>query len=263
MCLRRLPIRNLIVIGWLLAGCATSESAQGTTAWIDAPLDGLTFPPGQLVTLQGHATGPNGVSRIEIWVNGTLTVEQADPPTEGELAYFDHMLVLDHPGEWLIQLIPFGGDGAAGLSDEIVLYAVAYTPTPTPTDTPEPATATPTPPPTPTMTPPPPDNQGPPAPPPAAPTGDQTLACSAQAQLSWSSVSDRSGIAEYRIQVERHAGDGNWQAVSGSPWRGLGATSLSIPVECGWYYRWRVQAVDGLGNVGGFSSWATFAVTLG
>jgi hypothetical protein len=32
--------------------------------------------------------------------------------------------------------------------------------------------------------------------------------------------------------------------------------------ECGWIYRWRVRAVDDVGNVGGWSGWSQFTVTL-
>jgi hypothetical protein len=77
--------------------------------------------------------------------------------------------------------------------------------------------------------------------------------------LRWEEVSDPSGISEYRVQVERHAGDENWQKVAGSPWKGLTETELLLEeLECGWYYRWRVRAVDGANNVGPFSGWFEF-----
>jgi hypothetical protein len=76
--------------------------------------------------------------------------------------------------------------------------------------------------------------------------------------LRWSPVTDPSGIGEYRVQVERHSGDSNWQTVAGSPWTGLAAPELELDVECGWYYRWRVRAVDGAGNAGPFSTWFRF-----
>jgi hypothetical protein len=40
-------------------------------------------------------------------------------------------------------------------------------------------------------------------------------------------------------------------------------TELELDVECGWYYRWRVRAVDGEGNAGSFSDWFEFADLLG
>jgi hypothetical protein len=118
---------------------------------------------------------------------------------------------------------------------------------------------TPTPTPIPT---PPSDITPPPAPSPLKPLNEAELGCVPKVMLRWDSVSDPSGIAEYRVQVERHAGDENWQPVAGSPWTGLTETELEIDVECGWYYRWRVRAVDGAANGGPFSGWFEFTVTL-
>jgi hypothetical protein len=106
-----------------------------------------------------------------------------------------------------------------------------------------------------------PDTTGPPAPPLDDPGDGESFACTGHVELDWDSVDDPSGVAEYRVQAERHSGDGNWQSVSGSPWAGSD-TSRSISVECGWTYRWRVRAVDTLGNAGPWSGWSTFVDQL-
>ena len=261
--------RALIGVVFLLAACTSRASPQAPQVWIDAPLDGLSFPLGQLITIQGHAAGPSGIGRIEIWIDGALEIEQDDPPSVGNLAHFDHIWLLERPGDCRIEVVAIGADDTASASDDIILHVAVITasPTPVPTTaspTPVPTTTTPTPPPTATRTATPVlrDEQAPAAPAPTSPTGNPTLSCAGQVSLVWNPVSDPSSIQEYRVEVQRHSGDNNWQSVSGSPWTGIAGTSLSVPVECGWYYRWRVQAVDGLGNVGGLSSWATFAVTL-
>lgn len=107
-----------------------------------------------------------------------------------------------------------------------------------------------------------PDSTAPPAPGLVAPAEGTALACAARATLVWSAVSDPSGISAYRVQVESHTGDENWQPVGGSPWQNVSGTQLEIDVACGTYYRWRVQAVDGAGNAGAFSNWFAFSVTL-
>ncbi len=112
------------------------------------------------------------------------------------------------------------------------------------------------------VTPTPVDNTPPPATTPAVPANGLTLSCRGSQSLVWLPVSDPSGIAEYQVQVHRHAGDNNWQAVSGSPFTGISGKTTTIPVDCGWYYRWRVRAVDGAGNVGPWSGWWLFAITL-
>jgi hypothetical protein len=117
-------------------------------------------------------------------------------------------------------------------------------------------TPTPTPTPTPDV-----DNTPPTAPLNLSPNGG-SLGCVANVNLSWSSVSDPSGIAEYQVDAFRHAGDNNWSVAPGSVWTGISGTGMSMPVQCGWTYRWRVRAIDGVGNAGPFSGWATFVVPL-
>jgi hypothetical protein len=73
---------------------------------------------------------------------------------------------------------------------------------------------------------------------------------------------DSSGIAKYRVRAERSSGDGNWQQLEGSPWRGMTAPEFELEIEPGWTYRWRVRAVDGAGNKGPHSDWFEFTVTL-
>jgi hypothetical protein len=122
-------------------------------------------------------------------------------------------------------------------------------------------TPTPTPTPTPTTEP---DTTAPPVPPVISPTGGASLDCD-KVTLDWNAVSDPSGIAEYRVQVEQEVTPGNWEKVSGSPWNGLSETELDLNLDvlvCGGVYRWRVKAVDGAGNESAFSAWAEFGINL-
>jgi hypothetical protein len=109
--------------------------------------------------------------------------------------------------------------------------------------------------------PPPKDTTPPPAPSPAVPQNGLTIACKGSQTLTWLPVDDQSGISGYQVEVQRQSGDNNWQAVSGSPFS-TGDKTVNIPVECGWYYRWRVRATDGAGNLGPWSGWSQFAITL-
>lgn len=120
---------------------------------------------------------------------------------------------------------------------------------------PIPATATPSLPPQ--------DLTPPPPPTPFVPSNGLVLACRGNQDLGWLPVEDPSGISEYQVQVQRHAGDNNWQDISGSVFTGIQTKDLTIPVECAWYYRWRVRAVDGAGNIGAWSIWFTFTITFG
>jgi hypothetical protein len=109
---------------------------------------------------------------------------------------------------------------------------------------------------------PPPDTNPPPAPQLVSPAHEESLTCVPKVTLDWKAVTDPSGIDEYRVEVQRSPVGVNWDSVDGSPWTGIGDTDLEIDVECGWYYRWRVRAVDGAGNVGPYSGWFVFIVPL-
>jgi hypothetical protein len=111
------------------------------------------------------------------------------------------------------------------------------------------------------VTPEPVDSEPPPAPTPAVPADGLSIACEASQSLVWLPVDDPSGIATYQVQVQRHAGDNNWQAAPGGD-KNVNDKTTSVRVECGWYYRWHVRAVDGVGNVSEWSGWSTFAITL-
>lgn len=366
---QRAAIGVLATAGFLLASCNLPASTAATV-WLDVPTDGLTFPKVQEIKIEGHASGAGGVSRVEIWINGTLLTTIDRPPMEGELAAFHTAWAPTSEGVYTIQVMAFSVDGVASPPDSAVVTFGGETPTivagcpspvgggPTPVSCEPTAVACPSPVgggPTPEScpagpviefwaeppeiragectdirwhaenveavvfggisqpldgsydaclcenerytlrvmlldgteeqrtvdvavsgscetpvpvgtTPPPPaevgDTTPPPTPEPAVPANGLTLGCRSSQNLAWLPVSDDSGIAEYRVQVQRHGGDNNWQDVPGSVFAGIGGKESSVEVECGWYYRWRVRAVDGAGNVGSWSGWSEFAITL-
>ncbi|MEW6404529.1 MAG: Ig-like domain-containing protein [Chloroflexota bacterium] len=340
----------------LLTSCGGAPSG-GTSAWIDVPLDGLNLSSLQPINIEGYASSPGGVSRVEVWVNGTLTNTITDLTVEGTLSRFHTSWTPTASGVYVIQAIAIGTDGSSSEPDSArVTFGVDITPTtisgcptpvgggPTPVDCPTlviPAvpiiTDTPTSPPpgsvvqfwaepaeieagactsirwhvenvqkvvfggidqpfdgsyedclcadqrytltvthadgseekpqvdirvngaciTPTV----PDTTPPPVPSHAVPADGLSIACKASQGLAWLPVDDPSGIARYEVQVQRHSGDNNWQdAPSGQI--SVSDKTTTVPVECGWYYRWRVRAVDGAGNASGWSGWSQFSITL-
>ena len=109
---------------------------------------------------------------------------------------------------------------------------------------------------------PPEDKTPPPAPDPAVPADGLSLACRAHQALVWVPVTDKSGIAQYQVEVNRSSNNKTWAKTAGSPLTGIDGKTVTISVECGWYYRWRVRAGDGKGNVGAWSSWSRFSIPL-
>jgi hypothetical protein len=339
----------------LLSACGGEEPVIDTHVWIDAPADGVSIHIGQEIHIEGHASGSDAITNVEVWIGGDLYQTLEDLGTTGALTPFMTAWTPPAVGDYIVEVIAFGTEGATSSHDSAMVHVIpdvtptaSSTPTPvvtsTPTETPTPVptvTATMTScvpsvvaeenvncrqgpglfyevlgvlmeselalaegrnedstwwwifnpdgaghcwvsdasvmaycgveslpviaaPPTPTYTPTavPEDNTAPPAPSQVSPIGGPTLPCASQAILDWNAVTDPSGIDEYRVQVEQEITIDNWQSIPGSPFTNLSATELSIPVDCGIKYRWRVRAVDNAGNLGPFSAWALFGINL-
>ena len=105
-----------------------------------------------------------------------------------------------------------------------------------------------------------PDIQGPPAPSSLAPSGDVVLSCRASVTLSWSAAKDPSGVTGYYVRLERQISRNTWELAG--TWGPLSGTKTTVPVSCGLGYRWVVRARDGAGNLGPWSSWATFGIGI-
>jgi hypothetical protein len=106
------------------------------------------------------------------------------------------------------------------------------------------------------------DDVAPPAPSQSVPANGLSIDCKSSQQLVWIPVSDESGISEYRVGAQRHSGDNNWQNIPGSPFSGIQGKQININVECGWFYRWQVRAIDGANNAGPWSGWWKFTINL-
>ena len=340
-------IQRLLLFTFLalfISACNGFAPEGGTFVWIDVPVDGLTVLMGEAVNIEGHAANPEGITQVEIWVDGDLILTLDALPSEGNLNRFSTSWLPPGEGEYTIQAVALAGDGTASQPDSARVIVVGEdveepvvefpdldtTPTPTIFDEtgpvvefwadttditagncftlfwhvenvasvifggverdldgsykdcicetltypltvnyldgtqekfritinvtgscepskPEPEV----------------DTKKPPAPTQTGPANGSTLgSCQSYVTLFWTGVTDKSGIAGYEVQAQRHSGDSNWKTAAGSPWTGLGNTNVTISIECGWYYRWRVRAIDGAGNVGPWSSWWTFTDPL-
>lgn len=323
-----------ILLSLLVTGCETAP-ADRIFVWIDVPQDGLAFPEVQAVKIEGHASGSDGVSHVELYINGDLWATIEDPPAEGTLASFQSEWTPPSPGDYIINAVAIGADGTASQFDETRISFGDVIPTPVITVTPVPEEP---------ITPPASaessiqfwtepdtieagecttiywqvenvkqvifggveqplegsyqdclcenqrytltvihldeteekqrvditvtgsctteDTTPPPAPAQAVPANGLSIGCTSSQNLVWIPVSDESEIAEYRVQAQRHSGDNNWQDVPGSVFIGIHDKQTDLSVECGWTYRWQVQAVDGAGNIGPWSGWWQFVIVL-
>ena len=125
----------LIILVLALSGCGPSPSS-GPYVWIDVPEDGLSFPELQPITVQGHAAGSAGVSRVELSVDGDPWTTIDDPALENDLAVFQAEWLPEEPGTYLISAAAYGTDGEPGPQDQTRITVGMGTPTPVPTATP-------------------------------------------------------------------------------------------------------------------------------
>ncbi len=109
----------------------------------------------------------------------------------------------------------------------------------------------------------PPDTTPPPIPVPQVPFDGLSIACKASQSLTWLPVTDPSKIREYQVRIQKSSDNSHWSDTSVSPITGLTDKTTTIGVECGWYYRWSVRAVDGVGNISAWSAWSDFVINLG
>jgi RNA polymerase sigma-70 factor (ECF subfamily) len=110
-----------------------------------------------------------------------------------------------------------------------------------------------------TPTPTPPDTQPPPVPQAVAPTGGAVLSCRTTTRLTWDTVEDPSGVSGYFVRLQQDAGS-RWLAAG--EWGPLSTTQVDVDVDCGYGYRWSVQAEDGSGNPSSWSAWAEFGIGI-
>jgi hypothetical protein len=119
-------LRFAIAASVLLGACnlarGDGQGAAAPQAWIDQPLEGSRFLLGDTIPVQWHASGDDGVRRIDVRVNGAL-FDTADA-LEGDLDP-DALLVQgqvawipEQAGEFLIQVEPTGPDDVVGTAAE-------------------------------------------------------------------------------------------------------------------------------------------------
>jgi hypothetical protein len=139
----------LCALAWITAGCGQTAAQGGTFAWIDVPVNDLTFPLGQEIRIEGHASDPTGVSRVEIWVNQELTWTVEDLPSSGDFVRFSQTWTPPEEGDYFILAAASGNGGESSTPASVIVHvgrlpAVALV-TEESIEAPDPATPTPEP----------------------------------------------------------------------------------------------------------------------
>jgi len=255
-------------------------SNQGTSAWIEYPLEGWIIP-NQPVVLVAYAGGAGGVMGIQLSINGqTLpSLGASDLSTEGtnQQVRLDYPWQPPAPGPYILSASAIGGSGASGAGTTVNFCVETCEEQAPATITPTPdADITPTPSPeiTPTWTKEPPskdipeteppddedqgeeipDTEPPPDPPadtsgPSIDSGSMFFeSCQFYGQAS---ASDPSGVSWMKFGFNKN--DAGWSWVWMSDYGGLWQSDAGISVEDGigtpvGTIQYKFQAGDTLGN---------------
>jgi hypothetical protein len=147
--------------------------------------------------------------------------------------------------EYRWQVAAAESDSTAQSVSEDRFFSVAPTSTTTPTPTPTP------------------DTTAPDAPDIIAPSNSRVFDCAEAVTLVWNAATDPSGIDRYQWQVDEGGNDRNdrYSFFRSGDATGRSVTLLELP--CGnetIWYRWRVRAIDTVGNTGEFSEYRYFQV---
>lgn len=106
----------------------------------------------------------------------------------------------------------------------------------------------------------PPDSTAPPVPVPQVPAEGLVIACRSTQTLAWLPVTDPSGIAGYDVRLQHQVSAGVWE--DDQAWDQVADKQVTVGVECGLFYRYRVRAKDGAGNYSVWSAWRHFSLEL-
>jgi predicted phage tail protein len=93
------------------------------------------------------------------------------------------------------------------------------------------------------------------------PVDDVQLDCTDQVTLRWSAVDDESAVSyDWQLQEGKAETNGDINYVSRSSKNTEETSAQLTDMVCGAQYRWRVRAVDEVGNESDFSEYALFTI---
>jgi len=111
----------LLLIPLLFSGCSNQEVSPISYAWIDVPIDGLKISMNTIVQIEGHASHPDGISQVELFINNDQIAVLNNLKQDNGLASFSFQWLPPEPGEYLVQAIAYDPNGVSGEADMALL----------------------------------------------------------------------------------------------------------------------------------------------
>ncbi len=123
-------IAAAIIVG---AGAARGPGGQGPTVQVQSPAQGAQILVNQEVVVQSMATDPQGVTRIELWVDGNLSDVTTSPDPNGQPSLVaTQRWTFRQPGPHTIQVRARNRANAEGTSSLISIQVIGEGATVTP-----------------------------------------------------------------------------------------------------------------------------------
>jgi carbon monoxide dehydrogenase subunit G len=138
-----LIVAGLVVATIMACNIGGGEQAGPVpSAAITAPVSGSKFQSGEEVIVQGVATAPQGIIRLELWVNGALTGGMSTPSGEAEQSFAAAMRwVPAEPGQYTLEVRGVNVEQKPVASASVIVtveQGAAPLPSPTATIVPQP-----------------------------------------------------------------------------------------------------------------------------
>ncbi|MBK9926504.1 MAG: hypothetical protein IPP66_14610 [Anaerolineales bacterium] len=150
---------TILMISIFVSACGATTTPEPQfqsipNAWIDSPLEGTTFPLGE-IEIVSHTTDLTGIARVELSANGQVVRTDENPDSSLTLFVIGQKWTPSQPGQYLVQVRGQTTGGTWSNYAAVNITVIGATPTPVFTSTPTlvpTATFTPTPLPTDTPT---------------------------------------------------------------------------------------------------------------
>ena len=109
-CLRWRLTLSICLLLIVTTACAGQESGL-PLVWIDVPIQDLTFPLGSTINIEGHAADEEGISYVEIHINGDLVWTIDEFTRSGGLERFDQTWTPEEEGDYIIHAVAYRRSG--------------------------------------------------------------------------------------------------------------------------------------------------------
>ena len=93
---------TFLIILFFITGCSSTSSVH---VWIDVPINNLHLSSTQEIKIEGHAASPEGVTLIEVFVNGELIDSISPVTTSSFLTSFETTYTPTSPGMYIIHVV--------------------------------------------------------------------------------------------------------------------------------------------------------------